>query len=217
VRLDLPKIYPITDTQLSRLTHAEQVARLIEGGASLIQLRDKISSPREFYRQAAAALQVAHHHGARLIINDRVDIALALKADGVHLGQTDFPVEAARHLLGKEAIIGFSTHNAEQARLAMALPVDYLALGPIFPTRSKDNPDPITGLTALEEVVTIKGCLPLVAIGGIKVENVLDVLRAGADAVAVISELLAYPDQIAENTSKILALTSSSSNNVGMS
>jgi len=216
VRLDLPKIYPITDTQLSGLSHAEQVARLIEGGASLIQLRDKISSPREFYRQAAAALQVAHHHGARLIINDRVDIALALKADGVHLGQTDVPLEPARHLLGKEAIIGFSTHNAEQARLAIALPVDYLAFGPIFPTRSKDNPDPITGLTALEEAVTIKASLPLVAIGGIKLENVLEVLKAGADAVAVISELFVDPTKIAENMSKILRLALSSPNTVGI-
>jgi thiamine-phosphate pyrophosphorylase len=217
VHLDLPKIYPITDTQLSGLSHAEQVARLIEGGASLIQLRDKISPPREFYRQAAAALQIARDHGARLIINDRVDIALALKADGVHLGQTDVPVAAARLLLGKEAIIGFSTHNAEQARLAMALPADYLAFGPIFPTRSKHNPDPITGLAALAEVVTIKGSLPLVAIGGIKVENVLEVLKVGADSVAVIAELIADPAKIAENMSKILALTSSLLNTVGMS
>jgi thiamine-phosphate pyrophosphorylase len=216
VRLDLPKIYPITDTQLSGLSHAEQVARLIEGGASLIQLRDKISPPREFYRQAAAALQIARDHGARLIINDRVDIALALKADGVHLGQTDVPVAAARHLLGKEAIIGFSTHNAEQARLAMALPADYLAFGPIFPTRSKHNPDPITGLTALAEVVRIKGSRPLVAIGGIKVENVLEVLKVGADSVAVIAELIADPAKIAENMSKILALTSFLPNTVGM-
>ena len=103
MRLDLPKIYPITDTQLSGLSHAEQVARLIEGGASLVQLRDKFSTPREFYREAAAALQIARAHGARLIINDRVDIALALKADGVHLGQRDIPVAAARRLLGNEA------------------------------------------------------------------------------------------------------------------
>jgi thiamine-phosphate pyrophosphorylase len=215
VRLDLPKIYPITDTQLSGLSHAEQVARLIEGGASLIQLRDKISPPHEFYREAAAALKVARDHGARLIINDRVDIALALKADGVHLGQTDVPVAAARHLLGKEAIIGFSTHNAEQAKLAITLPVDYLAFGPIFPTSSKNNPDPITGLAAMKEIVTIKGSLPLVAIGGIKRENVLEILKAGADAVAVIAELLADPAEISENTRKIFALVSLLPNVVG--
>lgn len=215
MRLDLPKIYPITDTQLSGLSHAEQVGRLIAGGASLIQLRDKISPSREFYGEAAAALKVARDHGARLIINDRVDIALALKADGVHLGQTDVPVAAARHLLGKDAIIGVSTHNAEQAKLAITLPVDYLAFGPIFPTSSKNNPDPITGQAAMKEIVKIKGSLPLVAIGGIKRENVLEVLKAGADAVAVIAELLADPAEISENMTKILALTSMSPNIVG--
>ena len=207
MRLDLPKIYPITDTRLSGLSHAEQVARLIEGGASLIQLRDKFSPPREFYLEAAAALKTARAHGARLIINDRVDIALALKADGVHLGQTDISVAAARHLLGQEAIIGFSTHNAEQARLANALPVDYLAFGPIFTTSSKNNPDPTTGLIALSEVVTIKGALPLVAIGGITLKNALEVLKVGADAIALIAELVADPTQIAENMNKMLALT----------
>jgi thiamine-phosphate pyrophosphorylase len=216
VRLDLPKIYPITDTQLSGLSHAEQVARLIEGGASFIQLRDKISEPREFYRDAAAALQVARHHGARLIINDRVDIALALKADGVHLGQTDLPVAAARRLLGKEAIIGFSTHNAEQAKLALALPVDYLAFGPIFPTSSKNNPDPITGLGAMAKVGEIKGSLPLVAIGGITRETVVEVLKAGADAVSVIAELLADPARIAENMNKMLTVTSRAPNPLGV-
>jgi thiamine-phosphate pyrophosphorylase len=208
VRLDLPKIYPITDTRLSGLSHAEQVARLIEGGASLIQLRDKLSAPREFYREAAAALQIARDHGARLIINDRVDIALALKADGVHLGQTDIPVAAARRLLGKEAIIGFSTHNIEQAKLATNLPVNYLAFGPIFPTSTKENPEPVAGLVALSEVATSKGSLPLVAIGGITLENAREVLKAGADTVAVIAELVADPRKIAENTSRMLALLS---------
>lgn len=213
MRLDLPKIYPITDTQLSGLSHAEQVARLIEGGASLIQLRDKFSPPRDFYREAAAALQIARARGARLIINDRVDIALAIRADGVHLGQTDIPVAAARKLLGPAAIIGFSTHNAEQARLASALPVDYLAFGPVFPTLSKNNPDPTTGLIALSEVVTFKGLLPLVAIGGITLENTLEVLKAGADSVAVIAELVADPTKIAENTRKMLALICAAPNN----
>lgn len=211
--LDLPKVYPITDTQLSGLSHAEQVARLIEGGTTLIQLRDKHATPREFYREAAAALQIARDHHARLIINDRVDIALALKADGVHLGQTDMPAEAARRLLGPEAIIGFSTHNITQAKLATALPVDYLAFGPIFQTSTKENPDPVAGLFALEEVRTIKGSLPLVAIGGITLSNTIEVLKAGADAVAMIAELIADPTKIAENISKMLALTSALPNN----
>ncbi len=213
MRLDLPKVYPITDTRLSGLTHAEQVARLIEGGATLIQLRDKHAAPREFYREAVAALQLARDHHARLIINDRVDIALALKADGVHLGQTDMPAAAARRLLGKEAIIGFSTHNPEQANLASALPVDYLAFGPVFQTSTKDKPDPVTGLNTLMEVANIKGSLPLVAIGGVTRETAVQALTAGADSVAVIAELLSDPTRIAENMSKMLALSELALNN----
>lgn len=215
MRLDLPKVYPITDTQLSGLSHAEQVARLIEGGASLIQLRDKHSTPREFYREAAAALKVARAHQVALIINDRVDIALALKADGVHLGQTDMPAAAARRLLGQEAIIGFSTHNLAQAKLATSLPIDYLAFGPIFPTSSKENPDPIAGLEAVREVSAIKGSLPLIAIGGISLENAFGVFEAGADSVALISELVAQASRIAENMSRMLGLTSTLANNTG--
>ena len=213
MRLDLPKVYPITDTRLSGLTHAEQVARLIEGGATLIQLRDKHAGPREFYREATAALQLAREHHARLIINDRVDIALALKADGVHLGQTDMPAAAARRLLGNEAIIGFSTHNPEQAKLASALPVNYLAFGPVFQTSTKDNPDPVTGLITLKEVAAIKGSRPLVVIGGVTFETAVQVFTAGADSVAVIAELLSDPTRIAENMNKMLALSKLALNN----
>jgi thiamine-phosphate pyrophosphorylase len=208
VSLDLPKVYPITDTRLSGLSHAQQVARLIEGGASLIQLRDKDAAPQEFYREAAAALQIARDHNARLIINDRVDIALALRADGVHLGQTDLPVEAARRLLGKDAIIGFSTHNLRQAKSATAMPVDYIAFGPVFQTSTKENPGPVAGLSALREVRAVVGSMPLVAIGGITLASVVEVLRAGADALAMIGELLADPMKIEENTAKILTLSS---------
>lgn len=210
--LDLPRVYPITDTRLSGLSHAQQVARLIAGGATLIQLRDKDAAPQEFYREAAAALQIARDHDARLIINDRVDIALALKADGVHLGQTDLPVEAARRLLGKDAIIGFSTHNLQQAKSATAMPVDYIAFGPVFQTSSKVNPDPVAGLSALREVGAITGSLPLVAIGGITIGSAPQVLRAGADAVAMIAELLADPLKIEENTAKALTLSSAAPN-----
>ena len=206
--LDLPKVYPITDTHLSGLSHAQQVARLIAGGARLIQLRDRDAAPQEFYREAAAALQIARDNNARLIINDRVDIALALKADGVHLGQTDLPVEAARRLLGKDVIIGFSTHNLQQAKSATALPVDYIAFGPVFQTSSKVNPDPVAGLSALREVRATIGSLPLVAIGGITIASAAQVLRAGADAVAMIAELLTDPLKIEENTAKVLTLSS---------
>lgn len=199
VGFDLPRVYPITDTRISELSHAEQVLHLIRGGATLVQIRDKDATPREFYQQAAAALDVAHRHRARLIINDRVDIALALNADGVHLGQSDLSVEAARRLLGEDAIIGFSTHDITQATQAVRLPINYIAFGPIFETSTKQNPEPVAGLIALRQVRVCIGSLPLVAIGGIGQTNVRSVLEAGADAVAMISKLVSQPTRIAEN------------------
>ena len=186
----VPRVYPITDTKLSGLLHVEQVRQLIEGGATLIQLREKDLNPREFYREAEVALKLARAHGVRLIINDRVDIALALKADGTHLGQADLPPAEARTILGDEAIIGFSTHNIEQARAASTLPVDYLAVGPIFSTASKKAPDPVVGLSGLRDIRAVIDRLPIVAIGGITLANASEVLAAGADSVAMISGML---------------------------
>ena len=200
----LPKLYPITDVQMSGLSHAEQVVRLSEGGATLIQLREKNLAPAEFQRQAAEALLEARKRGIRIIINDRVDLALALKADGVHLGQDDLPPEAARAILGGQKIIGFSTHSLEQAQNAAKLPIDYLAIGPIFPTSSKTRPDPVVGLATLAQVRNVIGDTPLVAIGGITAENADEVLAAGADSVAIIKALLADPLAIISNTSKLL-------------
>jgi thiamine-phosphate pyrophosphorylase len=206
VRINLPKIYPITDRRLSGLSHAEQVRRLGAGGATLVQLREKHLSPREFYREAEDALRVARESGVRLIINDRADIALALGADGVHLGQDDLPPAAARELLGERAVIGFSTHNEEQAREAIELPVDYIAIGPVFQTSSKENPDPVVGLEGLRRVRQIVGQIPLVAIGGVSAENAREVLAAGADSLAVISLLLGEPEQIERRTREISTL-----------
>lgn len=205
MKFELPKFYPITDARLSRLTHAEQVARLSAGGATLIQLREKHLSPREFYAEAEAALRVARERGVRLIINDRVDIALALRADGVHLGQDDLEPEAARRLLGEDAIIGFSTHNIAQAREAAALPVDYIASGPIYATSTKENPDPVVGLEGLRRVREAVEDKPLVAIGGINRENMRDVIEAGADSIAVISLLLNEPSEIERRTRTLFA------------
>lgn len=205
MRIKLPKLYPITDARLSGLCHAEQVRRLSRGGATFLQLREKHLSPREFYLEATDAFSVAGTLGVRLIINDRVDIALALSADGVHLGQGDLPPAAARELLGERAIIGFSTHTVEQARAAARLPVDYLAIGPIFPTLSKENPDAVVGLDGLRRVREMTGEMPLVAIGGIRLENIEEVLNAGADSVAVISLLLNEPAEIERRTREILA------------
>jgi thiamine-phosphate pyrophosphorylase len=171
----------------------------------MIQLREKHLEARAFFREAEAALRVARERGLRLIINDRVDIALALGADGVHLGQDDLPPEAARRILGERAVIGFSTHNVEQARLAASLPIDYLAIGPIFSTSSKDNPDPTVGLDGLGRVRRAVPSLPLVAIGGITPENGQETLAAGAESLAVIGALLSDPAQIEARTRDWLA------------
>ena len=202
----LPKIYPITDTTLSSLSHAEQVKRLIAGGATFIQLREKSNSVRAFCTDAAEAISIARSAGANVIINDRVDVAIALGADGVHLGQADMPVAAARRLLGDNAIIGFSTHNLEQVKAALALPINYLAFGPIFQTQSKRNPDPVAGLDALSIIKSLNSRLPVVAIGGIDKSNVIGVWSAGADCAAIISAIVAEPTQIARKTCDFLTL-----------
>ena len=199
-RFQLPRVYPLTDTQLSGLSHAEQVRLLSRGGATLVQLREKQMSPKEFYEEAKAAVAVAEQCGVRLIINDRVDVALAVGANGVHLGQDDMLPEAARKLLGEQAIVGYSTHNVEQAIEASKLPIDYLAIGPIFTTSTKSDTAPVLGLEGLRTVRQTIGDLPLVAIGGITQANAPDVIQAGADSVAVISTLLARPDRITEAT-----------------
>lgn len=158
------------------------------------------------FEDAAQAVRLARAAGATIVINDRVDVALALRADGVHLGQSDLPVPAARKLLGRYAIIGYSTHNIEQARLALDLPIDYLAIGPVFPTQSKHNPDPVVGLDGLRSVKLVVHDLPLVAIGGIRGSALSDVFAAGADSAAIISEILAPPQNIRQNLRNLLAI-----------
>jgi thiamine-phosphate pyrophosphorylase len=205
----LPKVYPITDSSISGLAPAEQVRRLTEGGARFIQFREKDASGHDFYRDALAALDAARESGAKLIVNDRVDIALTIGADGVHLGQDDLPPESARAILGQNAIIGFSTHNLEQVRAAAKLPIDYIAIGPIFPTTSKVDPDDVVGLEMLSRCRREVPHLPIVAIGGINAANIVEVLAAGADSAAVISSLLSAPDRIAERFHKLKSLAES--------
>lgn len=202
--LPLPKVYPITDIALSGLSHAEQVVKLGEGGATFIQLREKVLTPLEFLQQAGAAVEIARGRGIQVIINDRVDIALAVRAHGVHLGQDDLPPEAARRLLGGDATIGYSTHNIEQVQRALALPIDYLAIGPIFPTNSKSATEPTVGLAGLRAVRQLVTKLPIVAIGGITLQNVSAVIEAGATSVAVISALVSDPALITQRTASLL-------------
>lgn len=206
MRLTLPKIYPITDRQLSGLSHAEQVQRLINGGATFVQLREKHLPPIDFLRDAEAAAKVAGHNRVTLIINDRVDIAMAINARGVHLGQDDMPVEAARRLVQADTLIGFSTHTQQQLETAVQLPIDYIAFGPVFSTSTKRDHDPTVGLEQLRAVRNIAADLPLVAIGGITAANVQAVLEAGADSVAVIASVVGERSRIEQNMRSMLKL-----------
>jgi thiamine-phosphate pyrophosphorylase len=200
----LPRLYPIIDFSCfaalpdpitAIVRYAEE---LIAAGATLLQLRDK-SQPDEPKRFLSCARELRRLtlDKATLMINDRVDICLAADADGVHLGQDDLSPESARRIFdqvkdGKTRIIGFSTHNLSQVIAADMLPIDYIAIGPVFVTGSKANPDPVIGLEGVRQArrVTKK---PLVAIGGITRQNCSQVKAAGADAVAVISDLLESP------------------------
>jgi len=202
----LPRIYPITDRSISGLQHSVQVQMLADGGAALIQIRDKVASAQELFHEIKECMEVARANGATLIVNDRVDIAL--KADGVHLGQDDLPPDMARAILGPDAIIGFSTHRLAQAIEACELPVDYIAIGPVFPTNTKSDHDAPVGIEGVEMVKKAIGNIPLVAIGGIGSEDIDKVLSAGADSVALVSALLSQSGQIAKNTRSAFKIAS---------
>ncbi|MFQ5739751.1 MAG: thiamine phosphate synthase [Acidobacteriota bacterium] len=163
------------------------------GGARWVQIREKVSADADLYRQLVRIREVCRLAGARFIVNDRVDLALASGADGVHLGQNDLPVEAARRILGPGAIIGLSTHNRAQFESAQGERVDYIAVGPIYPTATKETGYAPLGSTLLLEL-RAKSCHPLVAIGGINLGNVANVWRSGADSAAVISDIVNDPD-----------------------
>jgi thiamine-phosphate pyrophosphorylase len=191
---NLPRLYAIIDpAQTGGRSPIEVAATLVAAGVHLIQLRDKYASSGELYRTARKLGECVREAGGAFIVNDRADVALAVGADGVHVGQDDLPVESARAILGSGKVIGYSTHILEQVRDADRSPADYIAFGPIFPTVSKANPDPVVGLDGLREArkATRK---PLVAIGGITIENARAVIEAGADSVAVIRALVGEPD-----------------------
>ena len=203
----LPKIYPITDPYISGISHLEQVTRLVRGGAHLIQLRDKRATPAEFFTSVRECVDFARAHQVRIIVNDRVDIAKAASADGVHLGQDDISADQARNILGDAAIIGVSTHSVDQACRALTYPVDYVAIGPVFATGTKDDPDPIVGIKGVRSVRSVIGKTSLVAIGGIDETNISDVLAAGADSVALISSLVGNADAITDKARLFLEMT----------
>jgi thiamine-phosphate pyrophosphorylase len=190
----IPRLYAIVDPARAGGRLPAVVAReLLSAGVRLIQFRDKHASSRQLYETCVELKELLRGSGCSLIVNDRADVARATDADGVHLGQDDLPVEMARRVLAPDRLIGCSTHSVGQVVEADRSTADYIAFGPIFPTASKENPDPLVGLEGLREArrVTRK---PLVAIGGITLQNAREVLAVGADSVAVIGDLLNGPD-----------------------
>jgi thiamine-phosphate pyrophosphorylase len=193
-RMKLPRLYPILDTAAlaERTLSPDAVAEVwLASGAEILQFRHKGNWTREIYQIAQRVADVCREHKALCIVNDRADYALLLKA-GLHVGQHDLEPADARRVIGQKAVLGFSSHHAGQIKEAAAEPVDYVALGPVFPTLSKANPDPVVGMAALRICRTLVD-KPLVAIGGITRENALEALEAGADSLAVIGDLLPEP------------------------
>jgi thiamine-phosphate pyrophosphorylase len=183
------RLYPILDASSETLESMTLGIRaLARAGCRLVQLRAKDLSGEEFHRWALAAREVSREQGLRLVINDRVDVALLVGADGVHLGQDDLSVEGARRILGTSAVIGLSTHDVDEARRAATAAVDYLAIGPIFETSTKPSGRSTLGVEGARAVRAVVD-KPLVAIGGITLESAPALLDAGIDGLAGISAL----------------------------
>jgi thiamine-phosphate pyrophosphorylase len=189
-----PFVYPIVDAARLRGRDAASVVdTLAHAGAELIQLRAKGLSDRRLVALAREALAAARASGASLVLNDRADVARIVGAAGLHLGQDDMTAADARKVIGAEMLLGVSTHGLAQLAAAATEPVDYVAIGPVFPTRTKENPDPVVGVDMVRQARATTS-RPLVAIGGITRGNARAVVEAGADGVAVISDLLDAPD-----------------------
>jgi thiamine-phosphate pyrophosphorylase len=202
------ELYVVTDRQLTagRPLHLVVEAAL-RGGARAFQLREKDLSPRELYPLALELRQLTRAYGARLLINDRIDVALAVEADGVHLTTTSLPASVARRLLGPDRLIGVSTHTLAEARVASEEGADFLVFGPIFFTPSKAPYGEPVGLDALRAVrATVRS--PILAIGGVKQANLDQVLSAGADGIAVISAIISANDPTAASQALLATLRS---------
>jgi thiamine-phosphate pyrophosphorylase len=188
------KLHILTDMVLqSRFSHMEITRLAIAGGADTIQYRQKSGSTREMIEAARNMKQLCSDAGVTFIVNDRLDVAIAAEADGVHLGQDDFPIPMARGLLGEGRIIGGSAATLDEVRKCLSEGADYVGFGPVYPTSSKDDAGPVSGIDILKQVVEIIP-LPIIAIGGVGAENIPDVMRAGAHGIAVISAVCCQDD-----------------------
>lgn len=188
------KLHILTDTVLqSRFSHMEITRLAIAGGADTIQYRQKSGSTRQMIEVARNMKRLCSEAGVMFIVNDRLDVAIAAEADGVHLGQDDFPIPMARELLGEGRIIGGSAATLDEARKCLSEGADYVGFGPVYPTSSKDDAGPVSGIDILKQVVEIIP-LPIIAIGGVGAENIPGVMRAGAHGIAVISAVCCQDD-----------------------
>ncbi len=187
-------LYVLTDATRARgRSHEEIVAAALRGGATLIQYREKNATTRQMIEQAARVHDLCRAYGVPLVINDRVDVALAVEADGVHVGPDDMPVALARRLLGRDKIVGASAGTVAEADAAIAAGADYLGVGAIFATTSKADAGEPIGLEGLEQIVRISP-IPVVGIAGIHAANAASVIRVGAQGIAVISAVVAAED-----------------------
>ncbi len=188
-RLALPPLYVILDAALLPSDPIELTKRMLDAGARLFQYRNKTSSSRELLLASQALCLTVRQHGGAFLVNDRADISHLAAANGVHLGQDDLSVSAVRKIAGNECLIGLSTHTVQQFEAAVESEADYIAVGPIFPTSGKQNPDPVIGVDFIR-AVRKSTSKPIVAIGGISLERAREVIDAGADSIAVISDIL---------------------------
>jgi len=204
----LPRFYPILDPEIAIRDGIDPIAaaeQILEGGATILQFRHKGFFSRTVFAQLERVAELCRDAGVLFVVNDRADLA-ALTNAALHLGQDDLTPTAARKVVGAKTLIGYSTHNERQLRAAAAEPANYLALGPIFGTASKQNPDPIVGLDELRRLRPFTD-RPLVAIGGITRTNAQSVLAAGADSVAIIGDLFAENGNVRARTEEWLSLT----------
>jgi thiamine-phosphate pyrophosphorylase len=209
----LPSFYPILDPEIAVRHGIDPVIaaeQILEGGATILQFRHKGFLSREVFSQLERVAQLCRNASVLFVVNDRADLA-ALTGAALHLGQDDLTLSAARKVVGAETVIGFSTHNEAQLRAAATEPANYLALGPIFGTSSKNNPDPIVGIAELRRLRPLTD-RPLVAIGGITRANAQSVLNAGADSVAIIGDLFAENRNVRTRTEEWVSLTRDTQN-----